>query len=169
MSIRDLVRRRKESELPVRRVSVEDGIFSFQHDMNRLFDDFFKGFGLEPFGALERRAGSGFIPRIDVAETDKEIEIRAELPGMDEKDVTVEMDEHAIVIRGEKKEEHEDKGKNWHRVETTWGSFHRVIPVPEGTREEDVKARFKKGVLTVTLPKSEKPQERRKTIDIKVD
>jgi HSP20 family protein len=85
---------------------------------------------------------------------------------MDEKDITVELDDAALTIRGEKQEETEDKGKNWYRREQSWGTFHRVIPLPAAVHGEKAKARFKKGVLTVTAPKRQADRPGRKAIPI---
>ena len=144
----------------------ERSFYSLQRDMNRLFDEIF----CEPttFGRLESR-WDGFSPSIDARETDKEVIVKAELPGIDEKDIDVSVSEDCLTIRGEKKEEHEDKGKNWFRKEQTYGSFHRVIPLPARVDGDKAKAAFKKGLLTVTLPKRPDEQARRKTIEIHAD
>ncbi|MBN1557027.1 MAG: Hsp20/alpha crystallin family protein [Lentisphaerae bacterium] len=171
MAIRDLVPRigRNRGHVPARRPE-DEGLLSFQREMNRLFDDFFRGFGLAPW---EREAGpaaaAAFSPRVDVSETDTEIRVSAELPGMDEKDVSVELDETSLTVRGEKKEEREDKGKNWFRREQSYGSFQRIVPLPTRVDGNQAKARFKKGMLTVTLPKQEEDRAGRKTITIESD
>jgi HSP20 family protein len=139
--------------------------------MNRLFDDFFSDFGLVPhWGQREAETASAvFRPSVDVSETDKDVTISAELPGMDQKDVTVELDEGSITIRGEKKQEQEDKGKDWYRREMSYGSFNRVVPLPVTVDAEKAKARFKKGVLTVTVPKRPEEQSGRKAVAIETD
>jgi HSP20 family protein len=142
------------------------GLVSFQREMNRLFDDFFRGFGLDrPWGVQETNL-SAFTPRVNVSETDKEVRVSAELPGMDEKDVKVELDDASLAIHGEKKEEHEEKHRHWHRVEHTFGSFYRVVPFPAKVDGGKAKAKFQKGVLTVTLPKVEDEGSRRRVIEI---
>jgi HSP20 family protein len=172
MDIKDLVPKfgRGRGRMPERRWE-DDGLLSFQREMNRLFDDFFRGFGMGTaldWGDREL-APTGFSPRVDVTETDKEVSVSAELPGLDEKDVSVELDDASVTIRGEKKEESEDRGKNWYRKEQSYGSFHRVIPLPTTVDGTKAKARFKKGKLTVKLPKREEEQARRKTIQIESD
>jgi HSP20 family protein len=139
--------------------------------MNRLFEDFFSEFPLAPRGGVGGRelATVGFSPRVDVSETDKEVSVSAELPGMDEKDITVEMNDAAVTIRGEKKEEKEEKGKNWHTKEQSYGFFHRVVPLPASVEGAKAKAKFAKGVLTVTVPKRAEEQARRKAIKIETD
>ena len=181
MSIKDLVPKfgRGRENVPVRRGEY-DPFRDFQREMNRLFDDFFTDFplalhqgkhgaGLAPRWGERDLPSVAFNPRVDVSETDKEVKVSAELPGMDEKDITVEMDDAAITVRGEKKEEKEDKGKNWCRREQSYGSFHRVIPLPASVQGEKAKARFKKGVLTITVPKREEEQPKRKAITIESD
>jgi HSP20 family protein len=104
-----------------------------------------------------------------VAESDKEIRVSAELPGMDEKDVSVEMDDASITIRGERKGEKEEKGKNWYRREQSYGSFSRVVPLPANVEGGKAKATFKKGVLTIAVPKRAGEEPKRKTITIESD
>lgn len=166
MAIRDLVPRlgRKHTELPQRQ-SDADPFRLFQRDMNRLFDDFFADRGmLMPWGGQE--AVETFTPRVDVAETDTEVKVSVELPGMDEKDVTVEMDDNAITIRGEKREEKEEKKGSWSRREQYYGSFHRMVPLPAAVDGQKATAKFKKGVLSITTPKREPGATNRKRIAI---
>jgi HSP20 family protein len=150
------------------RWSKENPVASLQKEMDRLFSSFY-----EDFPVMRRGNGDlwkyeeAFTPRINVAETEKEIQITAELPGMDEKDIHVTLEEDALRIKGEKKEEKEEKGKDYHRVECSYGSFERVIPLPAEVLQDKVDAIFKKGILTVKLPKNPKAQEKCKHIDIK--
>jgi HSP20 family protein len=155
---------RKRTETPAKR---EEGhpFYSLQREMNRLFDDFFRGFDLEPFGALEDRY-AGFSPSIDVRESEEEFIIKAEIPGIDEKDVEVLVSDDAVTLKGEKKEEQEDKGKDYYRLERSYGSFHRVIPLPKGINLEKVEATFKNGILSIKLPKTEEAQTKGKKIPI---
>ena len=103
-------------------------------------------------------------PVVDVSETDKEIVAKAELPGMDPKDVEITLRDNVLTIQGEKKFEDEEKKDNYHRIERSYGSFYRAISLPGNVREDDVKAKFDKGVLTITMSKSE--QEKGKKIQI---
>lgn len=164
MTWKDIVPFKKRS-VPVRR---DDGHpFQRLHDeMDALFDNFFKGFSMEPFEG--RHAGS-FSPNIDVTENDKEIKVSAELPGMDDKDIEVNLNKDSLTIRGEKKEEKEDKGKDYYHVERSYGSFSRTIPLPVEVESDKVEAHFKKGVLTVKIPKSAKAIESKKKIAIKAE
>ena len=115
---------------------------------------------------LEGSTLPAFTPKINVAETENEIKVSAELPGMDEKDVTVEVDENTLVIKGEKKDEHEEKGKNWHRIEQSYEAFNRVIHIPANIDGNKVKATFKKGMLNVSIPKVEDKEKAKKKIEI---
>jgi HSP20 family protein len=177
MTIKDLVPKfgRHRGEVPARRMD-DDPFHEFQRDINRLFDEFFGDFGLPARSArrLPRRReedawGGAFAPKVDVSETDKDVTVSAELPGMDEKDITVEMDDDSVTIRGERRDESEDKGKNWYRREQTYGSFHRVVPLPGTVDGSRAAAKFKKGVLTVKAPKRELDRADRKTIAIESD
>ena len=104
-------------------------------------------------------------PTIDVTETDREIEITAELPGLEEKDVEVNVAENLLTIRGEKKAEKEDKSKNYHVVERAYGAFARSIALPDGVDPDAIKATIAKGVLKVTVPKPAPAQA--KKVEIK--
>ena len=109
------------------------------------------------------------MPRVDVSETDMEVKVSAELPGMDEKDISVELQDDVLTLRGEKKSEQEEKGKNWFRREQSWGSFQRSIELPAGVDAGKAKAQFKKGVLVFTAPKRPEEQAQRKTVPIQVE
>ncbi len=138
---------------------------SLQQEMNRVFDDFFQGTAFTPFPAAGGRAG-GFHPSVDVKEGAKEIVVHAELPGMEEKDVELLLEESSLTLKGEKKFEKEDKGEGYHSIERSYGSFQRVIPLPREIDLNKAQARFKNGVLTVTLPKLEQAKAKGKKIPI---
>ena len=110
-----------------------------------------------------------FHPNIDVTETDKEIRVSAELPGMDNKDINVSLTKESLTITGEKKEEKEEKKKDYYRMERSYGSFSRTIPMPVEIDTDKAKALFKKGVLTITLPKTAKAIKEKKKISIKAE
>ncbi len=143
----------------------ENPFVSIQREMNRLFDDFFRGFEPAPF----EEAVGRFVPAIDIKEGEKEYTIKAELPGMDEKDVEVILGDNALTIKGEKREEKEDQDKNYYYMERTFGSFQRTIPLPEHVDTQKAEARFKKGILTITLPKTEEARGKGKKIAIKAE
>ncbi|HQP29278.1 MAG TPA: Hsp20/alpha crystallin family protein, partial [Syntrophales bacterium] len=98
---------------------------------------------------------------------EKEVVVKAELPGIDEKDLDVSLSEHALTIKGEKKEEKEDQGKGYYRMERSYGSFHREIPLPASIDAKKVEAAFKNGLLTVTLPKTEEARKADRKISVK--
>jgi HSP20 family protein len=118
---------------------------TLQREIERLFDDFGRGF--PAFGSSE------LTPRMDVMETDKTIELTAELPGLEEKDVDINYADGVLTIRGEKKSEKEEKDNNYRLIERSYGSFSRAIELPSGVDPASVKASLTKGVLTVTVPK----------------
>ena len=165
MIARSLINRGRTSE-GLTRHHEGSSLFSFQREMNRLFDNFFDGFDL---ASVETTLAPKFSPKVNVTETEKEIRVTAELPGLDEKDVTVELDNESLVIKGEKKEEHEEKGKSWYRMEQSYGAFHRVIPLPSKIDESKAKATFKKGVLSLTIPKVEIEERKKKQIEINAE
>jgi HSP20 family protein len=147
----------------------EDRFLSpLQQEMNRIFDDFFRGWDATPARFSEGRFGF-FQPSIDVKQSEKEIVIKAELPGLDEKDVEVLLTDGALTIRGEKREEKEEKGETYYHMERTYGSFKREIPLPAGVDQKKVQAQFKNGVLSVTLQKTEEAKAKSKKIPIKTD
>jgi HSP20 family protein len=151
MAIRDLVPWRRQRQVPVRWES-ERPWLSFQREMDRLFDEFSRGWGT----TLPARFGEEwgvFSPRVDVREGDDEIQVSAELPGLDADDVDVGISNDLLTISGEKKEETEERGENYYHAERSYGSFRRSIPLPAEVDADKVEAVFEKGVLTVTLPK----------------
>jgi HSP20 family protein len=152
------------SPIPVgrsRNVAHSDNPFmSLQREIDRLFDDFTRGFPSFAGG------GAGeMLPSVDVTETDKEIEITAELPGLEEKDVQVNFADNVLTIRGEKKAEKEEKDKTYRMVERSYGSFMRSLELPDGVDANAIKASIDKGVLKVTVPKPAPAQV--KKIDVK--
>lgn len=140
-------------------------ILALQRNMNRMFEDFFSGFELEPFTAAFT---GGFNPAINVSETDKSVQISAELPGLEEKDIQLSVEEDVLVLSGEKKAEQETKDeKGVYRMERSYGSFKRVIPLPAEVVVDKAEAVFKQGVLHVTLPKKPEAQTKAKKIVVK--
>jgi len=163
MAIRNLVPFGKK-DVPVKRED-EHPFSLLRREMDSLFDNFFRGFDIEPF---ESRMGA-FSPKVDVTENDKEIKISAELPGLEEKDIDVSLQKDMLTIKGEKKEEKEDKGKDYYRMERSYGSFSRTIPLPVEVETDKVEAKFKKGVLSITLPKTAKAVAETKKIEVKAE
>jgi len=144
----------------------ETSLWVFQRDMNRLFDDFFGDFGSLSKSGSYSHPVAVFNPRVNIAETEAEVQISAELPGLDEKSVNIELDENTVTLKGEKRFEQDEKNKNWHCVESSYGSFQRVIGMPAGVDTGNAKARFQKGVLTITVPKREEVKNKRRTLEI---
>ena len=155
MAIKDLIPWNRGRDVTVRRGPDQDPFLTLHREMNRLFDDVFRGFDLAPLGP--RMADQSFghrlgWPNIEVSETSGEVTVTAELPGLAEKDVDVELADGVLIIRGEKKSEAEDKDRLF--SERDYGRFERRIPV-DGVDEEKVSASFKNGLLTVRLPRTE--------------
>lgn len=165
MAFRDLIPWRR-GEGPLVRRSEAHPLEALHREMNRLFDDFFRG-GEFPLAGVFGRGG--FVPSVDVRETDKAVVVTAELPGMSEGDIAVELSDEGLSIRGEKKSEEAEERQGYYRSERTYGSFQRFIPLPVEIQEEQAEAEFAKGVLTVTLPKAPEVQAKRKKIDIKTE
>ena len=136
---------------------------SLRQEMDRLFDDFTRGTGLH----LE--AGFPATPsmRLDVTETDDAFSVTAELPGVDEKDVEVTLADDMLTIKGEKKQERAEKKKDYHLQERSWGAFERRVMVPFHADPAKVAATFKKGVLTVTVPKPAEAKAHIRKIEVK--
>ena len=142
-----------------------DPFLSLHREMNRLFDDVLRGFG-PPAATGQAGGGGNFIPaHMDVSETENELRVRAELPGVTEKDVEVTLDDDVLTIRGEKRFERKDEKESYHFVERSYGTFQRSLRLPYAVDPEQVRASFENGVLTVTLPKT-KQQERARRIQV---
>ncbi|MBF0226248.1 MAG: Hsp20/alpha crystallin family protein [Desulfobacterales bacterium] len=127
-------------------------IARFKNELNNLFDSFFKWDF--PERARELLSGSGIHPAIDVIEGKKEITVKAEIPGMEKDDIEILLDGRNLTIKGVRKQEKEDKGENYHRVELSYGSFARTIELPAEVDEKDVSASYKKGILKIDLKKT---------------
>jgi HSP20 family protein len=147
---------------------------ALRREVDRLFDSFHRTSWASPFGRASfevepfwrREIGWGAIPAVDIVEKDKAYEITAELPGLDEKDVELKFADGLLTIKGEKQEEKEEKKKDYYLSERRYGSFHRSVRLPEGTDGDKIEANFKKGVLTVTVPKGADVQKKEKKIAI---
>lgn len=124
-----------------------------QQEVDRLFDGFSR--------SLADFSPRTLMPSMDLAETDKEIELTAELPGMEEKDVQLNVVDNHLTIRGEKKNQREEKEKDYHLVERHYGSFTRTVELPPGVNPDSIKAVMSKGVLKVTVPKPAPAQTRK--------
>lgn len=140
-----------------------DAFSQLQHEVDRLFGDFSRSLSTEhwPF------AKNGPLSlRVDVCESNKAVEVSAELPGVEEKDIDVSLDDDKLTIKAEKKAEKESKDKTWHTLERSYGSVQRTIGLPFAVDPDKVEAKFEKGVLKITLPKP--PESERKSRNIKI-
>jgi len=162
MSIRDIIPWNRSSEISRSRDAEMSPFLALHREMNRMFDDVFRHFDMAPIG--RDFVSDRFVsPMIDVDETAKAIRVTAELPGLDEKDIKIEVADNVLSIAGEKKTESDDRDRLV--SERYYGRFERRIPL-NGVDEEKIEASFRNGVLTVTLPKSDKPRENVRTIAI---
>lgn len=150
-------------------------LMSLRREMDRLFEDFASRFSMAPFG----RRGWEFepfrgletmlrpsVPAVDLVEHKKEYVIKAELPGMEEKDIEVKISDDTLTISGEKKEETEEERPTYRLSERRYGAFERSFPLPEGVDRDKIEAKFAKGLLTITLPKTETAIKKEKKIQI---
>jgi HSP20 family protein len=163
MAMRDLISRGRETTPTLWREPDWSPISSFRREMDRLFDDFFRA------PALGRVADFGGMtatwPSIDVKDKDNELLVTAEVPGLTNKDVELFVENGLLTIRGEKNAEHEEKGYS----ERFFGRFERQIPLPSSVEEQNCKADFHDGLLTIHLPKTKEAEESRKRIPINAD
>src|SRR5262249_33385506 len=127
-----------------------------QDRMNRLFDDAGRGWGSD-----EPAATTAWSPAVDIFETDGEIVVKAELPGMEKKDIALNLEKNVLTLRGERRFEKETKEDNYHRIERSYGTFSRAFSIPATVDEEKIRADYKDGVLKIVLPKKEqsKPKQ----------
>ena len=133
-------------------------------DADRLFDELWNGFDLVPSTFVERVPR--FVPHINVAETDEGYRLTAELPGLEEKDFEVVLEDDVLTIKGEKRTQHEEKREGYRHVESASGSFRRAIPLPNEVDGDAVKATYKQGVVTVVLPKLAEARRHARTVPI---
>jgi HSP20 family protein len=164
MSVRDLIPWGRNNSAPANyRQSEQNPFLALHREMNRLFDDAFRDFH-SPLAPFSSSWGSAGWPSVEVSETGKEMKVTAELPGLDEKEVEVLLENDALVLRGEKRSETEDKDRAF--SERFYGRFERVIPLGTEVDESKIAASFKNGVLTVKLPKTAKAQANARRIAI---
>ena len=147
--------------MPFKRRGGVPNVFSEMDDMvKRMWFGF-------PFHNLQDDADLGWSPRLDVSETDAALEVVADLPGLGKKDISVTIEDDLLVIKGERKEEKEEKGKKFHTVERRSGSFYRALRLPLEVETDKIEAAFKDGVLTLKLPKSKQSKKKAAQIEIK--
>jgi HSP20 family protein len=150
----------------VRPTTLFEGTFGFPlfHRLSHELDEMFNRFGLDrPF--VEPKEGA-WMPAIEMFTKNNEFVVRAEIPGLKKEDIVVEITDDQLVLKGERKEEKEEKGETFYRTERTYGSFYRAVPLPEGVKTETAKANVKDGVLEVTMPMT-KVEEKKRRLEIK--
>ena len=146
-----------------------DPFSAFRGEMDRMFENFFGDRGLPELTTPHARLWGStemLVPSMDIRETDDMVELTAELPGMEEKEVDLSIANGVLTLRGEKKYEHEDKDDNVHVMERRYGSFMRRFRLPETVNVDAIKADYDKGVLKVTMPKKEETKKPEKKIKI---
>ena len=163
-------------QTPMLRTVTTDPWQAFRGEMDRLFDRFGGGFfgfpsmrklfDVDPLWRDDAMTGTT-MPAVDVSEDDKVFKVTAELPGMTEKDVDVTVTGDLLVVKGEKRQEHEEKDKNRYLAERSYGSFQRSFYLPDSVARDKVTAEFKDGVLTVMLPKTVAAQALHKKVEVK--
>ncbi len=134
---------------------------TIQGEINRLFNSFFD----TPVSSGEG-AGRRWLPAMDLVEADDHYVLRADLPGLSEEDVKIEVEDNVLTISGERKAEHEQRGEGYHRLERSYGAFSRALTLPAGVEPEAVQATFDRGVLEVRIPKPEERKPRRVSISV---
>lgn len=127
---------------------------AFQDDMSRMLENFWD----------TNSPGAGWNPDIDIVETDNEIIVKAEIPGVDPKEIDISIMNDTLTIKGEKKVEKEEQGKTYHRIERSYGSFTRTINLPSQVVKDKVEAKEHQGILEITLPKMEKAKSKKITV-----
>lgn len=152
----------KEMSLWNREYPAFRGLQSLQHDMNRIFDEFFRGDLLANDSFFAR----DWNPAVDILENNDQFVLKAEIPGMTKDDVKITLENNVLTIRGEKKNESDKKEGDYHRIERSYGSFERSFTIPGTIKVNDIDAQYKDGVLTLTLPKAEEAKP--KSIEVKV-
>lgn len=167
MSISDLVPWKwGKHDVDVRHQDSTDPFRKLQNRMGRLFDDFWSDFEMSPYVDTDS-AGMKFNPKVELQDNEKDLVLKAELPGLTQDDVEVKLHDGYISIKGEKKNESVKSENGMQYTERSYGSFYRSIPLPREVKEDDVNAEFKNGVLEVKMPKLEQGKVNARKIEIK--
>jgi HSP20 family protein len=124
-------------------------------EMDSLFNRFFEGFPMRP------RTDGEWLPAVDASETPKEILVRAEIPGMDPKDIDISLDSNCLILRGERKQKHEEKEENYYRIERRYGAFSMSVMLPAEVDPDKVNATYKDGILEIHMPKTKEAAVKR--------
>jgi len=164
MAITDLIpwNRERAVDAPRRR---EDPFWALHREVNRMFENFARGFDIEPWSGWD---WEGFHPRMDVRETDDEVLVTLEMPGLEEKDFELSLTQGVLTVKGEKRREGEQKQKgSIRRLERGYGAFERAITLPCEVEVEKATAAYRNGVLSVTLPKAPSARQQAHRIEVK--
>ena len=143
----------------------DNSLTSLRNQFDNAFDNFFSDFSLE--WPKDSKVETAFKPRVNVAEDDECYHVEAELPGVKKGDIEVEYSNNLLTIKAQRKEEKEKKSKNYHRIESFYGTFQRSVDIPNAVEENNITAEFKDGMLKMELPKSKGKQPKKNKIDIK--
>lgn len=162
MKLNKIVPWKKDEHSLARRRGNGDPFTLLQRQMDSLFEDFF---GNQLPAIWER--GQMFVPQIDISETDAEVRIVAELPGLDEKDVEVTLGGDILTLKGEKKEEHTEESEDRYHSERSYGCFERAVRLPDGVDVDHANANFKNGVLKIAIPKKAESRAPRRKLELK--
>jgi HSP20 family protein len=165
MNIGDLMPWREKSQTPAMREDFFDPFVTFRREVQRMMDDFVNGF--DNGGLATMNGWKGSAPAVDIAETEKEMVITAEMPGLDEKDFQISISGDVLTIKGEKKIEHEEKNGNGYHRERRYGAFSRSLRLPFEVKDEQIDATYQKGVLTIHVPKPADAQKAVRQIEVK--
>ncbi|WP_446009067.1 Hsp20/alpha crystallin family protein [Candidatus Electrothrix sp.] len=169
---------RKEEEntgatVPVQQKTAQEGIGAFpqlfsqlHNEMDQRFEQMFREFGMGP-PRLSNMANGMLKPTLDLSASENEYIVNVEIPGVDEKNLKIEVEKNTMIIRGEKKQEKEEKEKSYYRQERFYGSFQRILSLPEDADQDGIKATFKQGVLNITMPRKALPKADVRQIAIK--
>jgi HSP20 family protein len=150
-----LKREQQNGQLAIQQRDIPSPVMKLHQEINRLFDEVFtsQDFSMpDLFGQETSQVFKGMLrPVVDIAEKDRLYVITAEIPGVEEKDIHLDLEGDTLIISGEKQQSEEHKNENYHRIERSYGTFQRVLTLPEDARPDSIKARFKDGVLTVDI------------------
>jgi HSP20 family protein len=151
----------KKTDLPA-------SIYDLHTEFNRLFDSLKHGFGTGWPGTSLLQT-DWFKPSLDVASDEKEYSIKVELPGIDPTNISLEYSSDTLKIKGEKRQEKEEKDKDFYRIERSYGSFQRILDIPEDADADNITSNYKDGVLSITIPRKQLPKKETKKIEIKTE
>ncbi len=155
-----------------RQVAVQSPLVQFHQEIDRMFEDVFRNLG---FPALNRELStpgkwmqqlSTFSPELNISSDDKEYTITLEAAGLEDKDININLDDGRLIIQGNKQEETENSDKNFYRIERRYGTFQRLLALPDDADDENIKASMKNGLLTIHIPRKETVGNRARTISI---